>query len=436
MEIFKLTGSIMVDSNAAQESLSKTGEQAEGVGSKLMQGIGTAAKWAAGITAAAIAVGKAMLDAARDTAEELDLIDKASIRMGITAESYQELAYAAGLCGVEMSTLEKAAKKLEGTDMNLEDALAGLMAIEDETERTQAAIEMFGESIAYQMTPLLQQGAEGMDAMVQEANDLGLIMSQDTVSAGASMNDMFSKIDQSIDTLKNSLMADLMPYLMDVLQFIIDEMPEIKEIVGNLADSIMPIIQPVFDFIVANLPNIISTVKRTLEMIMPIVEPILSAVLGVVQGLFQLLNGDTEGFVETIKTTLLNLGTALFDVGKSIMQSLWDGFKQIWTNLSNWVQEKTAWIKNMFSSAKDEAGNTDGSHAAGLPYVPYDGYSATLHRGEMVLTAADAANYRNGNTGNGSGITIVQNISATPMTPVELAAATQQYFTQARWALA
>lgn len=37
--------------------------------------------------------------------------------------------------------------------------------------------------------------------------------------------------------------------------------------------------------------------------------------------------------------------------------------------------------------------------------------------------------------GNGQGITIVQHIHATPQTPVQLAAATQAAFEQARWTL-
>jgi hypothetical protein len=41
--------------------------------------------------------------------------------------------------------------------------------------------------------------------------------------------------------------------------------------------------------------------------------------------------------------------------------------------------------------------NTDGSHAGGLDYVPFDGYIAELHRGEMVLTSAEADWYRRGN---------------------------------------
>lgn len=37
--------------------------------------------------------------------------------------------------------------------------------------------------------------------------------------------------------------------------------------------------------------------------------------------------------------------------------------------------------------------DVDGSHAAGLTYVPYDGYIAELHQGERVLTAEEAKDY-------------------------------------------
>jgi hypothetical protein len=39
---------------------------------------------------------------------------------------------------------------------------------------------------------------------------------------------------------------------------------------------------------------------------------------------------------------------------------------------------------------------TDGSHAGGLPYVPFDGYVAELHRGERVLTAEESQAYGSG----------------------------------------
>ena len=74
--------------------------------------------------------------------------------------------------------------------------------------------------------------------------------------------------------------------------------------------------------------------------------------------------------------------------------------------------------------------------AGGLDYVPYNGYPAILHSGEAVLTAAEADDWRRGQTPQArAGIVINQYITAVPQTPAELAAAAQAYFEQARWAV-
>lgn len=52
-------------------------------------------------------------------------------------------------------------------------------------------------------------------------------------------------------------------------------------------------------------------------------------------------------------------------------------------------------FKNMFGIS--------GSHAVGLDYVPYDGYLAELHKGETILDAHNAKEYRNGSLGSSSG---------------------------------
>ena len=76
MEIFKLFGSIMVNSSEAEKSISNTGSKAEGLAAKLGKGITTAAKWGAGIAAGATAAAGAMLGVANKAAETADEIDK------------------------------------------------------------------------------------------------------------------------------------------------------------------------------------------------------------------------------------------------------------------------------------------------------------------------------------------------------------------------
>lgn len=87
---------------------------------------------------------------------------------------------------------------------------------------------------------------------------------------------------------------------------------------------------------------------------------------------------------------------------------------------------------------------------SGLDYVPYDDYLVRLHKGEKVLTAEEARAYRAGKSagasggadydgvgfaGGGRGVTIIQNINSPVQSEVELAAATEAYFTQARWTI-
>lgn len=60
LEIFRLVGSVFVDTNEANKSLQKTDQNAQGFGKTLLEGITTAAKWAAGIATAAGAAATAL----------------------------------------------------------------------------------------------------------------------------------------------------------------------------------------------------------------------------------------------------------------------------------------------------------------------------------------------------------------------------------------
>ena len=392
MELFKLFGSIMIDSAEAEKSISKTGEQAEGLGSKLAGGLKTAAKWAAGITTAAVAVGGAMVSAAKDTAAAMDVVDKGAQRMKISTDAYQELAHAADLSGVSMSTLEKAAKKLEGTDINFDEAIEQIYALEDANDRAALAAELFGESVAYQMTPMLNASAEDMAAMRQEAHDLGLVMGEEAVANGAAMNDMFAKVEGSIGALKNSLVSEFMPYVMEILQWVIDNMPQIQETVKSVMDAVWPLVKTVVDLIMQALPPLLDAIKRFLDWIMPYLTPIIDAIKGVVEGVIALINGDVEGFVESITNFLSTLIDSLLGIGEDIFNSLWQGFKNVWEDIKSWVSDKVSWMTDKLAfwrSGKNEMNESsvNGSHASGLNYVPYDGYVAELHRGEAVMNA-------------------------------------------------
>ena len=74
------------------------------------------------------------------------------------------------------------------------------------------------------------------------------------------------------------------------------------------------------------------------------------------------------------------------------MVTLSDTMSGLETDLSiaNAALERMTAAANSASSAMNNLGGSDGSHAGGLDYVPFDGYRAILHRGERIQTAAEA----------------------------------------------
>lgn len=101
--------------------------------------------------------------------------------------------------------------------------------------------------------------------------------------------------------------------------------------------------------------------------------------------------------------TILGIADALFNAGASIFTSLWNGLKSIWSSITSWVSDCVSWITEKVSFWQDQSskvsqssGSSNGSHASGLDYVPFDGYRATLHQGERVLTQEENKRYNNG----------------------------------------
>ena len=268
LEIFKLVGSVFVDTDKANDSLQKVDKNA----GKVAEGFGKAGKVVAGVGAAigtaVVAAGTTIVNFANDTAEMADQIDKASIRMGIGAERYQELAYAAEQCGVQTETLEMAAKKLEGTDLNFDDAMNQIMALGTAEERSAMAAELFGEKVAYNLSPLIEQSGEEFDALTQRANDLGLVLSETAVKTGVEYGDLKSDLEKVGNSLKTSIGSAVMPILVKLSEKLIEFMPTIQ----SLMDKIGPLAADLIDKL---LPPLVETAEEVLPMAIEAISAIL-----------------------------------------------------------------------------------------------------------------------------------------------------------------
>lgn len=293
LEIFKLVGSVFVDTDKANDSLQKVDKSA----SKVAEGFGKAGKTIAGvgvaIGTAVVGAGTAIVGMANDTAEMADTIDKASIRMGIGAEQYQELAYAASQCGVEMSTMEGAAKKLEGTGMNFDDAIASIMELSTAEERSAAAADLFGEKIAYQLSPLIEQSGDDFEGLKQRAHDLGIVMSDEAVKSGVAYGDMKDDLEKSFNSLKTTIGAAVLPILTKLTEKIVQFMPTIQKIMDKIgplaADFIDKLLPPLFDLAEELLPTLLDAAAELLPALGEIVNEIVPVLVSLLSELMPVI---------------------------------------------------------------------------------------------------------------------------------------------------
>lgn len=342
--IFSLFGEVFVNTDKADSSLSKTEEKAGGVANKLGAGIQTAAKWGTAIVGGAAVAAGAMISVAEKAAEQADQIDKASIRMGVSATSYQELAYAAGQCGVEMSVMEKAAKSLEGTDMNMDEAMASIMALSTEEERAAKAAELFGESTAYKMKPLLAEGEEGFNGLKDRAHELGIIMSDEAVKSGTEFGDLMSDLKKSVSALTAGLGASLFPILNDLIKEVVKFMPTIQMIVSEigpvLSDLLEAILPPLIDMVQEILPPLLELIKPIIPLLSEILKAILPPLTEVIKILAKVITEVLGVAIEVIMPYFDGIQTAMSGLMKFIngvfmgdWEEAWEGVKEIFSGV-------------------------------------------------------------------------------------------------------
>jgi soluble cytochrome b562 len=289
MEIFKLFGSIFIDNEEANKSISKTEEKAEGLASKLGSGIKTAAKWGAGIAAAGTAAGAALLAVANKAAQTTDRIDKMSQKIGISREGFQEWDFILSQSGTDVEKLQMGFKTLvtqidqadqgvgkgarnfaalgvQVRDVNgnlrsqediFNDVLVALQNMEDGTEKARLANELLGRS-GSELMPLLNAEAGSIEALRQQAHELGLVISDEAVDAGVLFTDTMDQLKRAFGAVFTQVGTALMPIFQKLAQWLIDNMPQIQEtvskvfgVIGNVIGGVVGVIGTVIDAIEA-----------------------------------------------------------------------------------------------------------------------------------------------------------------------------------------
>jgi hypothetical protein len=178
-------------------------------------------------------------------AEVIDQQSKLAARLGMTLGEFSGLALAGDLAGVSMETIAKAATKADimfvkasqgskvaqaafaGLGLSV-DQLGGLSASErfdaiaaaiaklpTEAQRAAAAVQVFGKS-GVDLLPLFSQGAEGIAQAREQAERLGLTLTNAQGQDVEAMNDAFTMAGKAIEGVVNQVVAYLSPAVKEV----------------------------------------------------------------------------------------------------------------------------------------------------------------------------------------------------------------------------
>ncbi|WP_438316555.1 phage tail protein [Sporosarcina sp. FA9] len=264
---------MFIDNSDADKSISKTGDKADGLGTKLGAGIKTAAKWGAAIGAGALAAGAGMYKMATSSAETTDRIDKLSQKIGMSRDGFQEWDFIMSQSGGSVEQLQMGFKTMvnsidqavagsgKGADsfkklgISVKDAngqvkdqetvfneaVIALQGMEEGTEKAKLANDLFGRSGA-EMMPLLNGAAGSVEDMKKQAHDLGLILGDDAIDAGVAFTDTIDQLQRSFQTAIAAIGVQFMPMITKFADFIIANMPTIQAVIGTVFGVISDVI--------------------------------------------------------------------------------------------------------------------------------------------------------------------------------------------------
>jgi hypothetical protein len=321
MELFKLWGTVLIEDQDAIDALKKVDDKGKKTTSSLQDLADKGAKIGAAITAGAGIAVAGLMTLANSTAQTADKWDKLSERTGISAEELQKWGYAAQQSGGDIALLETGMKKLSNmvadaqdgnakaiesfeklglsvsdlSNMSMEDVFNATMMslgdMEQGAQRNALANDLLGKTYT-ELMPMINEGSEGMNALKNRADELGVVLSQNAVNSGVKFGDTLEDAKASLGAVKNTIVADLLPQLTNMLNWFVEKSPQIQAVGG----AALGLISDAIGFISDN-SNILI--------------PILGGVLGAIMALqvISVVNGlMTAWKASTIATTLAQGG--------------------------------------------------------------------------------------------------------------------------------
>ena len=246
MQLFELFAKFVVDKQDFDKDMAsaeKTGEKTAG---NLTKSFDKLKKVLIGIVSVAAAkrAASALMNVVNAAAQVGDAIDKQSQALGMSRQAYQEWEYILAQSGASIESLGVSMKTLNTAiesgssdlaevglsidnlqKMSQEDAFAAvvdaLQALPASARKSSLAMKLLGKN-GQDLMPLLNGSAEDLQALRDEAERLGLYMSDEGVDASVAYGDALDAMKRTFRGVKQTVATAVMPTLTNAFKVISD----------------------------------------------------------------------------------------------------------------------------------------------------------------------------------------------------------------------
>lgn len=341
MNLFNLFATLTLDNSDYEKKLDQSQKSAGSFSSKIGTAFKTGVRAVAGFATGVVAAGAAVAALAVNFINAGSEIDDNAQKLGISTEAYQYWSLVLQRAGTDASQLSMAIRNMttftqelsEGNadalltlqklgigyedfmNMNTEEQLytivEALQGMESQTDKTAIAQEIFGNRVYQELLPLLNMQQGSLEDLRKEFEDLGLILSDNTIKNISAVGDKIDNFINTIKTLGLMIGAELLPEIQLITEGLIGLANGSDDAMQSLSDGLTGLI----DKVAKSLPTIISVAgDLLLEIIVGLGEvlsnpEIINSLVDVIEALLF----KTVEILPTLTQSLADIAVALFD---------------------------------------------------------------------------------------------------------------------------
>lgn len=268
------------ESSKAEDEMASSSDQASSSNGNLAASIITTTAMVASLISAVQQVSQAIMDAATKSTEWADNLQTTASQIGITTTTLQEWAYAADFVDVSVETMQGALSKLtkqmgevqngsqsareafdnlhvsvtnadgslKSSEQVFYEVIDALGEIDNSAERDAASMAIFGRS-AQELNTLIEAGSGTLQAYGEEAQNLGIILSEGQVESLSQMQDSFDRLGNVMEAASIQASAAFAPAMSMIADAVATIDPQILAVVSgmgsllNVVSSLAPVLQ-------------------------------------------------------------------------------------------------------------------------------------------------------------------------------------------------